>query len=223
MSRHARFAGLVLVLVVLIAGAHDAAAQTCFGLPAIGLNSKGNVGGNLDIAKQVLGFGANVTYGTEHASGMFEIAKRTYTEFGYTSTLIGFNLAGQIDFGEEKKLSVCPTFRVSGESAKDLNAFSLAESTDIMTAGGAIGWVMASRRQKELVPSLELSFGRSRYALTVPDEKFTERRTIAVLTLGVGAIFDKRFSLRPSISYQFGDVSSHTSFNLMAAIAYGRR
>ena len=61
------------------------------------------------------------------------------------------------------------------------------------------------------------------------EEIFDESETGAILNLGVGLLFNQRFSITPLLSFSMGfgdddDVdSSNTSFSITALYSFGRR
>jgi len=221
MLRHALLVGCTLVVVG--AGAGRAFAQTCSGLPAIGQNSKGNVGANLGISADTVGVGANVSLGSYHSFGTFHIGKTNYTEFEFTTTVVGLTLGGQIDVGKTKPISICPIATGSAEWASDLNSAGLSFSTDIITGGGNVGFILNSSDTREIVPTLGLSVGRIRDTAAIPGTRITVKDTISILTVGVGFIFDKRIAIRPAISKPFGVDGAVTTFSVIGTIAFGHR
>jgi hypothetical protein len=230
-----RFAALVTVfLIIVVAGARVAEAQTCRSLPSIGENSMGNIGARLSFAsQQQLGIDAGFTYGGQYAFGGFQYGKTNYTGFSYTATVAGFNLGGQLEFGKEKILAICPMFNLSDESASNLNASALSETVDIKTGGVSIGYVLVSGEQRQIVPSVDLFAGQLRDQLAIPGTKVTDRSNIGIVSLGVSLIINRRFSLRPAYTRQIGGAqatadfefagTAHGSFAVTAVFAYGHR
>jgi len=228
-----QFALVGLVLVIVLGGARAASAQTCSGLPAIGQNSKGNIGGLLAIGNRQLpviadtsntvGVGASVTYGSERTYGTFVIGKNNYTLFQYTTTIVGFTLGGQVNVGKDRPFSICPFGKASGEWAGALNDNGLSFTTDVVAGGANVGFKIGSSDRREMMPTIGMSVERVRDTASDPGNKITEKNIVGVLTLGMGFIFDKRIALRPAVSYPIGLPSAHVTVSLIATAAYGRR
>ena len=227
MLRHALL--VVSALAMVVAGAAHAVAQTCSGLPAIGENSKGNIGANLGISSATVGIGANVTLGSYHSFGTFEIGKTNYTEFEFTRTIVGLTLGGQFDLGRTRPISICPVVNGSGEWASDLNSAGLSYSTDLITGGGHVGFILYTNNRRDIVPTLGLTMGRLRDTLAIPGQRETQKDTISVLTLGVGFVFDKRLAIRPAVIKRFGVQGvpglpgSPATVSVIGTFAFGHR
>jgi hypothetical protein len=232
MRQHALLAGLALVLVIV--GATPAAAQTCNGLPAIGQNSKGNIGANVAFGKllttttgeesNTVGVGAGFTYGSDRAFGTFGLGKTSYTDFEFTTTVVSLLLGGQVAIGSDRPISICPFGKLSGEWAGNVDGGGTDFSSDQAGGGAMVGFQLgSSNSQREIIPTIGISLERFRETAAQPGTRLTTKNNVTVFSAGVGFIFDRRIAVRPAVSYPFGLDGAKIKVTLVATIAYGRR
>ena len=193
-------------------------AQICYGAPSLGTNSAGNVGAGVSFFDGGKGYGAGASFGRS----LFGAASFNFTDFDDTS-LSFKTLSGGIGYAaspEGTTISVCPAFSIS--YGFGLEVFGVDFTTTSFAPSLSIGLETEVSPSVTVAPFAQAFLMHSRFKADAGiGGEVTETDTDGGLILGLGLIFNGRFSVGPSVFIPIGAEEGDTSFGVGFSVALG--
>jgi hypothetical protein len=230
-----RRCGVLLALVLASALAvHDAATQTCLGLPSfhsgrIQLAAHGSFG------EDARSFEGSFSLGTNKVFGGLSLGAVDYDQIAGSTLLIGGGVGYQLPLGASSSFHVCPGIRASVGFGPDDIFGGVSDSAGVrqdphpgddastfaFVAGLSLGASLGSPRVR-LNPTAGLGLAYSSFDLKDPGGSGAERSdTYGALDFAVGVIFRSTFSVRPAVTIPLGLEGADPVFGVTLAINVG--
>ena len=204
----------VIVLLALLFPIATA-AQVCIGNPAMGDNSAGNVGLGAVFFDGGKGYVGSGTFGSE----FFWSGSLGYIDFDDTTLslkTISGTAAYEVIAGTSSNISVCPNFGIGYGFGLEVLGIDVTSLT--FSPGVAVGIEVEVSPTVSIAPFAQLSLVHVRLRA---DAGPTETDTSGALDLGVGAIFNERFSVAPVVLIPISSDGGDTSFGVSLSVAVG--
>jgi hypothetical protein len=217
----------LIPLLVLVATAATASAQVCMGYPSFAAGDL-RMTGQLGLSGDTKIIGGSFAFG--EATGLFGGPSVDYVSFPapadkslvYTGT-IGWSF----DVADRGAVAVCPLVAVTYQDGP-ANLLSTGQRTDVsgkgFAAGASLGGDVALAPRVHLVPFLTVLFTSSTLDTVIADYveiKSTTTSRYTAITLGVGVVWDKTWTLRPSLTIPAGLSGGSTTLGLTVSLNAG--
>lgn len=217
-----------LGLAALLACGSQAWAQVCSGAVPISNTSPLQAGGSVVFAKDTTGFSGIVQGGNSNIFGGLQIGRINVDVPGddLKATAIGGRVGAQFTYEMDRPIHVCPVFTLSRQWASDaFDIEGLDSSATSVAFGGDVGLLAMESGDMQIVPTAGLYFGRISFREEFDGEELIdESDTGGLFNVGVGLLFNQRFSVTPLITFPFGfGGDSDPSFSITALYSFGRR
>jgi hypothetical protein len=210
---------MALLVAAVITGTGSLAAQACLGRPALGSNSMGNVGGGASFFDGGKGFGAHAAYG----GPLYGLAAFDYYDFDDTTLSVKTVSAGvgyQVS-ARDGSISVCPG--VNGSYGFGLEVVGIDVTALAIAPGLAVGVTTEVSPTVRVAPFAQAAFVHTRVTGDAgPFGEYSEDESSGLLRLGLGLIFNERFSVVPSVSIPLGLEDGDTMMNIAFSVALAR-
>lgn len=220
-----------VALAVLLACGSQAAAQMCSGAAPISNSRPFQAGGSVLFAENATGFSGIAQGGNSLVFGGVQFGRINIDadDLGgddIWSNVFGARAGAQFTYEMNMPLHICPVFTFSHQWASDVgDVDDLDVSTTSFAFGGEAGLLVAESGSMQLVPTVGLFFGRvSARSEFEGTELFDEAETGGLFNVGLGLIFNQRFSVTPLVSFPFGfgEDDPDPSFSITALFSFGR-
>ncbi len=194
-------------------------AQTCLGAASFsaGIAQVGASGSFTDHAKSY-----DVELSVGAANGVFgsvDAGQISYDGESVKSNVIGAGLGYSISAGAAARF--CPLLGYSHTTLSD-NTFGSTSRLDEVGFGGAFGIAAPVAHDVNLVPFVSAEYFHAEATETaVGFGSDTQSEDFGVLELGVGFVFSKMVTFRPSFSIPLGLNGAKTSVGITLAINFG--
>jgi hypothetical protein len=214
-----------LAFMAMLTCGSQAWAQVCSGAVPISSASPFSAGGSVMFADNTTGLSGIVQGGNNNVFGGLQIGRVTVDVPGddQSSTLLGGRAGAQFTYEMDRPIHVCPVFTLSRAWASDVDDFDV--STTTFAFGADVGVLVAESGNMQVIPTAGLYFGRAGLKVDFDGEEIVdESETGGLFNVGVGLLFNQRFSVTPLISvpFGFGDETDPT-FSITALYSFGRR
>ena len=216
---------LVVSLALLAIVRSPAVAQTCQGLASFSTGQM-QVAGNAQFPEGAKVWGGSFSYGMP--SGIYAGADLSTTSIdndGGSSLGIGAHAGYQMKLGRASKLSLCPVANLALGMGPDDEANDINSSQTNAHFGLALGSEMGATQQLRIIPTAGLGLQYSKFKTedTGPGgSTFEASETYGLARLGVGFVFNRQISVRPTVDIPVGsDVISDPTFGLTVGYNFG--
>lgn len=179
------------------------------------------VGASLEFSKSAHTFTGLVTGGSDNFFVNGAFGRTSYDGFDSGSTNFGATLGAQLKAGGDKKFEVCPTFTIGRSMGPNNDAFDLEYSSLRTSPGVSMGFVASQSGQTEIVPTLGFTLEHSRNTVDDGFDKFTDGTTYGSIGLGVGFVFNKKFSAQPAVYIPVGLDEGEVVYQVIATLSLG--
>jgi hypothetical protein len=205
-----------LIAASAVAVASTAQAQACVGAPSFSAGAA-RLGANVVFGDHVKTYGGQLTLGTWNGffvSGDYAHAKQDSTD--------GSSNAGGGSVGYEYKVSdnvmFCPMAAVHAQTGSVVgNTPSAPMNTVDWNLGGSLGWVAAQSGGMEVIPAVGAFFAsRSMKAIIATQGQSNPTTTdgYGLFTGAIGFVFNKAWTLTPSVQVPVSQDNGKTSFGI---------
>jgi hypothetical protein len=204
-----------------------AVAQTCQGLASFTAGQM-QVAGSAQFPEGGKIWGGSFTYGMP--SGVYggaDLSSLSIDNDGGSSLGIGAHAGYQMKLGRTGKLNLCPVAQLSLGMGPDDDAAEINGSMTDAQFGLALGTEMGANQQLRILPTagLGLAYHKEKYEDTGPGGSTIEgSETYALARIGVGFVFNKQISVRPTIDIPVGsDVFNDPTFGITVGYNFGSK
>lgn len=207
-------AAVLMTLLVPLA----AQAQVCVGNPALGSNSRGNVGLGVSFFDGGKGYNAGGVFGGR----VFGAANFSYVDFDDTD-LSFKEISGSVAYEASpsgSELSICPALGAGYGFGLEVAGIDVTSVTITPAVSMGLGAVVSPT--VTVAPFAQAGLVYTRVTADAgPFGDTTETDTSGALVLGVGFIFNSRLSLGPAVYIPVAADGGDTEFSLSLVVAVG--
>jgi hypothetical protein len=214
----------IVALAVLASVAISSAdAQTCEGRPG---RAAGNVllGAGFTSGDDATQFSAGVTGLGANVYGGASLGTISYDDFSGSTTTVGGAMGYQLAVGTTGRAQICPWVGADfGFGPKDIEGTGIDASARAISAGLTWGFRASESPDFAMIPTFGAGVVSSELKLTDGVDDFTESETFGQVTLGVGLLFARQFSVKPFVLIPVGLEGANASFGISASLAVGAK
>ena len=203
-----------------------AVAQTCQGLASFSAGQM-QVAGSAQFPEGGKVWGGSFSYGMP--SGVYagaDVSSLSIDNDGGSSLGIGAHAGYQMKLGRTGKLNLCPVANLALGMGPDDEAAEINGSSTQAHFGLALGTEMGANQQLRILPTagLGLQYHKQKIEDTGSGATLEGSETYALARLGVGFVFNKQISVRPTIDIPVAsDVFNDPTFGITVGYNFGSR
>lgn len=217
-----RMSPLVIAALATLA-ITGAEAQTCEGRPGRGA---GNVvlGAGFTSGDDASQFSVGISGLGTSAYGGASIGSISYDNVSGSTTTVGGDLGYQLAAGTTGRAQLCPWFGVEfGFGPNDIEGTGVDLSIRSFSAGLSWGFRAVESADFAMIPSLSAGVASASVKLSDGVDELTESDTFGQIGLGIGFVFAKQFSIKPSITIPVGLEGADARLGVSASLAVGTK
>jgi hypothetical protein len=211
------------VLVLLVAGAHAAGAQTCLGTATFH-RAPVRVSAGATFADSTTLYGAGLALGAgagPFASAM--VSRGTFEGLDDHATVVDLAVGFAIDVHPTGGLQFCPRIGHRIQSGPDVAAGlgTVSTSARRIEVGAAFGGILSATPALDIVPFGDLAYTATRLTLDLPAGPVSNTEDGGLLEVGAGLVFRRRLTLRPSAVIPMGGERGGSALRVVLAYNLG--
>lgn len=194
-------------------------AQVCFGGPALGSRSSGNIGGGVGFFDGGKQYSAGITLGRS----LFGSAGFSYADFDDTDLslkVVSGGVGYELVSSGPTQVSVCPSFSVS--HGFGLEIFGIDVTTTTFSPGVSIGTEAEVSSTVTVIPFARAGVLFQRATADAgPLGEESDSETDGALVLGISLVFNDTFAVGPTVHIPVAAEGGDTRFGVGFAVAIG--
>lgn len=210
--------------VVCAAIPSTVAAQVCAGFASfergpIALSAGASFNDNAKV------FGGSVAFGGSSAFGQLNLGAIDFDDFDESAFNVGGGAGYQVVLDQQRTFHLCPFAGVGFVMGpKNIAGSGIDYSETDFEAGIALAAIASRTSEVQVVPSASLAFANANAKLKdASGSSVSDSESFGLLGLGVGFVFSRQFTFKPSVSIPFGLEGASTSFGVTVAVTFGSR
>ena len=204
-----------------------AAAQICEGRAPFA-RGPFQAAANLSFRTDIFSVGAGFAAGTDWGFGQLAVSHQFIAVVNKSSSTLGGRAGLQARIGPgQRRVHVCPVVtwsRTSGPKAYDVyqDGYLWDVSETDHSFGLALGVVVSSQEQVQVVPVASLAQVHETVVIVdrQTDRPDTTKQTFSMLGLGIGLVFNRVYSLRPSLFVPLNVANASVSYGIAVGVNF---
>jgi hypothetical protein len=218
-----RLRSLLIALGVVSFAATKMAAQTCAGAAAYSAGPV-RIGAGLATTDGAKSYGLTLGVGSKAgAFGSATLSRGEYSDVDASSTAVGVGAGYAFDLNPTHTAQFCPQLSLIHQSGPDidLGGSALSVTSHAVALGGSLGELVPLTPTLDLVPFGGASYVMSRATATFAGDSQSDSQDYSEIDVGAGFVFNKTFTLQPSLAIPVGLDGAKMSFQLAFAFNFG--
>jgi hypothetical protein len=219
--RRGIWAGLMMIVMVVVPS-RSLDAQVCSGMAPFE-NGRMQVGGLAQFADGAQAYGGMLSLGRpDYFFGSFGFGAVTYDDLDGASTTVSGAVGYQVGLGATQTLQLCPIASASlGFGPNDIMGSDVDASFRDFSFGVGLGGTLHGTPQFQVIPAGAVSFAHSTLKFDDGVDSESDSDTFGIVSLGVGLVFNRVFTLRPGMSLPFGLDESDPVWGIALGLSFG--
>jgi hypothetical protein len=222
MKRLSHLVAWISALFILLAPAGSARAQTCLGFASYEI-APVQLSASAAFSDDAKSYGGGVSFGGRGFFGGATVGGVNIDDLDATGLFVNVGAGYEVALDSRRTAFLCPAAAVGHLfGPNDIGGSGIDYSETDFAFGVAFGIVASDNQQVQVVPTAALAFNAADWKL---EDRFgqdvSDTETFASLDFGLGFVFSRMVSLKPSISIPIGLENGNVSFGLAAGVNFG--